>query len=642
MKPTEKMLVTYFKRHTQNYFHTLKIALALGLATFFNLNLQGNSWEDKGRGLKPISQEAIHDVEENWHVLVDVKPNKVGLERIRNHREANGLPPLFLAPASRSEEFVVVKGKSQAVLYQGTEAAISLPSHVDNSQLPSFPPIGDQQQLGSCVAWGTTYYQATHEYGLLNGINNKTHFHNVFSPKWTYNNLNGGVDEGLAIFDTYQLFSQNGLVSMESFPYDTNYRAWDLNPQDWLNALSYRSSPGHLIAGIGGDQQNLQVIKQLLNNGHVVTFGTFIDSWQLTTIKSDPLASTNPHADELAAAWMSGTDGGHCMTIVGYDDTVWIDVNCNNSVDPGEKGAFLVANSWGADWGNKGFVWVAYDAFLSSSAVPNGPEFDRVAIADAMNSYVITAVPISPHYSPKLIAQFSLSQTIRNQISVSVGISDISANTPSKVFNSYALVNQGGDLEFDGTSPHGLQTATFALDLTDLLPAVSAVKKRFYLLVKDNKIGSPTTIKSFDIIDKINNKIIKGLSTSVTFDNSQDIIFVDYDPRASTPPSVTPAPAPILSQGPLLTIISPLNNQEVGQYVWLGAFAQDHAGIERVEFYVDSTLAATDKKAPYYLLYETTKLSPGTHVLTVIAYNEQGESASETTCFNIAHHANAY
>jgi len=37
--------------------------------------------------------------------------------------------------------------------------------------------------------------------------------------------------------------------------------------------------------------------------------------------------------------------GGHCICIVGYDDA---------------KGAWLVKNSWGTGWGERGYVWIKY------------------------------------------------------------------------------------------------------------------------------------------------------------------------------------------------------------------------------------------------------------------------------------------
>ena len=40
--------------------------------------------------------------------------------------------------------------------------------------------------------------------------------------------------------------------------------------------------------------------------------------------------------------------GGHCMTIVGYDDDAY-------------EGSFICANSWGAGWGDNGFAHIPYD-----------------------------------------------------------------------------------------------------------------------------------------------------------------------------------------------------------------------------------------------------------------------------------------
>ena len=61
------------------------------------------------------------------------------------------------------------------------------------------------------------------------------------------------------------------------------------------------------------------------------------------------------------------------MTLVGYNDNLWIDVNGNNTVDTGEMGAFKIANSWGEGYGNDGFMWIAYDALNLATAVSDGP-----------------------------------------------------------------------------------------------------------------------------------------------------------------------------------------------------------------------------------------------------------------------------
>ena len=70
---------------------------------------------------------------------------------------------------------------------------------------------------------------------------------------------------------------------------------------------------------------------------------------------------------------MKGTEGAHSMTVVGYNDAIWIDINKNDIVDSGEKGAFRVANSWGLGWEYEGFTWVAYDALYAVSQVDGVP-----------------------------------------------------------------------------------------------------------------------------------------------------------------------------------------------------------------------------------------------------------------------------
>jgi len=419
------------------------------------------------------------------------------------------------------------------------------------------------------------------------------------------------------------LFSQNGLVSILNFPYDENYRAWDLTPNDWISALSHRTKTAQIVSGIGGDTQNLNVIKQILNNGHVLTFGTYISSWVYDKVKHDPKANSNIHAGELAAVWQNGVKGGHCMTIVGYNDDIWIDVNKNGIVDPGEQGAFLIANSWGTGWGNKGFVWISYDAFLSVSAVQKGPKINRVAIADAMGSKVISAIPIDHNYKPKLVGQFAVSQTKRDQINVSAGVSDISKTHPTTIFNSYALKNQGGDFEFDGSKRGNNQTATFSIDLSDLIPENSDTAQRYYIIVNDTQTGLPTTINSFNLIDiEHNHTIVQCAHTPITCDNSQAVAYVDYAFTSQPKPNQIIEPSkPSNKSKPTIGITAPTKNASVQGNIWLTASAKDNLGIQKVEFYVDGILSSTDITAPYHVLLNTNGLAKGKHTITVIAYN---------------------
>ena len=50
---------------------------------------------------------------------------------------------------------------------------------------------------------------------------------------------------------------------------------------------------------------------------------------------------------------MKSIIGGHAVMAVGYDDS---------------KGAFIVRNSWGTDWGIKGYFYLPYWYFTTPNA----------------------------------------------------------------------------------------------------------------------------------------------------------------------------------------------------------------------------------------------------------------------------------
>lgn len=592
----------------QNFKRFLSLA-----AVSLSLSSVGELAAGHGKGLIPMSPEQVKRMETTWPRIITVKPNKFGANRIQEHHRNNGLDVPKLNAAPLLQEFETVVGLKYANRTFGT-----LPSSVNNTTLPSFPPIGDQQEEGSCVAWGSTYYQASHELGLLNGNNNKTSFNNVLSPRWTYNLLNGGADGGLVPDTAFSLLAQNGAPSIVAFPYiNGDVTSWDLEVGDWIAAIGNRFAPAHYVTGIGGANQDLCVIKQLLINGHVLTFATFIDSWVFTQVLQDPSNPNSPYVGQQAVTYMNGQNGGHFMTIVGYDDNIWIDVNGSGQVDQGERGAFLVANSWGSFWGNQGLIWVSYDAFRNQSSVAGGPSVNRVALASAGNNYVFSVVPKALHYSPTLIAQFSLTQNYRDQIAIKAGVSAPSQMTPTTTFDCYALMNQGGGLEFDGTQPGNRETATFAVDMTDLLVKDGSTQN-YYLVAADNAAGNPTTLSSFLLLDLVNDTTTPYNGNPLEFDNSQVAPYIAYA-YPNTGETV-----------PTVSIDSPARNAVISGIAMIDVTATDPAGINTVSLSVDDALQQELINAPYQFALDTTKLRGGTHQITVRATNNNGISATQS------------
>ena len=72
---------------------------------------------------------------------------------------------------------------------------------------------------------------------------------------------------------------------------------------------------------------------------------------------------------------MSGF-GGHAMCVIGYDDDL-------------QGGAFQIMNSWGQEWGDRGFCWIRYDDFEhfvkeAYGVAPMGAAGDQKFASDKM------------------------------------------------------------------------------------------------------------------------------------------------------------------------------------------------------------------------------------------------------------------
>ena len=116
----------------------------------------------------------------------------------------------------------------------------SVPSSVDLSTSPCFPPIANQRGLESCVAFATTYYQYSYEVNKLNNVTN-TSDRVIYSPKWTFNLLNNGKNLGLNPIDAYSVLETLGSLKNSDFPYTDNYTQWPSQLQnEKIEALETR------------------------------------------------------------------------------------------------------------------------------------------------------------------------------------------------------------------------------------------------------------------------------------------------------------------------------------------------------------------------------------------------------------------
>jgi len=467
--------------------------------------------------------------------------NDIGVQRVNDARRAQGLPPLDARQAvPRGME--VTDATRAGALCATSQGGPALPGSVDNSQLKYFPPIGDQAQLGSCAAFSTTYYTMSHMVALARNLDAKNGGDDLhYSPKWTYNIINGGGDFGAYITDAYQVQLDHGAATWKDFPYvgtptpAQNYLGWCTDPAVWRKAINVRMNQAGYVDSVDTNT-GLTALKSLLANGYICNYSTFIEDWQYQKITAEPGSTdNNPYIGQYACHYAtSGYNGSHAMTVVGYNDNLWIDVNGNGQVDTGEKGAFLIANNWSTSWGNNGFMWVSYDALQATSAVTNGPTV-REPIWYAATVFWITA---RSTYTPSYVANYALHATDRSQLKVQVGTSTQSQTTPAGSWTPFVLQGgTGGSLNFEGVA-NTADDGGFVVDFTDIAPSTKA-PTRWHLPVSNTNTTAVCTVTDFKLTAVAANVTVTAKNIPQTAETGSSSYASSIDPYIDYPISTS-------------------------------------------------------------------------------------------------------
>lgn len=208
----------------------------------------------------------------------------------------------------------------------------NLPREADLSA--SFPTPGNQGRQGSCVGWAVAYALKSHQERQERGGQqwNPT---NTYSPSYVYNQFSrGSCQRGMLIVDALNLLSEQGVPSLERFPYDED----DCILQPTAQDRDY-ASPNRIATWFRVNVQDVRSVKAHIATGSPVIIGMLVDS------------GFRSLGEESWSGLSGGESSGHAVVVVGYSD---------------ERRAFRILNSWGTDWGDGGFGWLSYDAFINS------------------------------------------------------------------------------------------------------------------------------------------------------------------------------------------------------------------------------------------------------------------------------------
>lgn len=212
-------------------------------------------------------------------------------------------------------------------------------SVVDISQSKYFPPVGNQGYQGSCVSFNSGYYVQTYNIARINdwdlsGVSwddsaypgspsPDSSLDKIISPKFIYNLVNGGVDEGSFYSDNGEVITQIGSASWGTLPYLGGESEATAQVKLWPGYDAFKEAPLFKASGYVpdttyayaffdiDDDSSIQLAKDLLAAGYCLI--TAVDAYYF-----DYMTSADAFTSKIMPSYW---ETNHANTIVGYNDS---------------------------------------------------------------------------------------------------------------------------------------------------------------------------------------------------------------------------------------------------------------------------------------------------------------------------------
>lgn len=199
------------------------------------------------------------------------------------------------------------------------------------------PPVYNQGQIGSCTA---NALSAAFEFDrkkqkLQDFMPSRLFLY--YNERALQNTVNS--DSGAFIRDGIKTLNVNGICPEKEWPYDTNKFAQKPPQKCYTDALKCTIKSYQRL-----NNTNLSQLQSCLSEGFPFVFGfTVYESFESQQVAKTGMVPMPSPKEKVV--------GGHAVMAVGYDDS---------------KQAAIVRNSWGKDWGVKGYFYMPYGYITSS------------------------------------------------------------------------------------------------------------------------------------------------------------------------------------------------------------------------------------------------------------------------------------
>jgi len=386
-----------------------------------------------------------------------------------------------------------------------------LPAAKDNSRIKYFSGVYNQTGW-SCNQAGSIWTMFTYEINYLRALNSLA-VDNQYNPMSIFNLLNqrNGF-QGVTYFDSWKVIQANGIPGNADYPTNNlSQQTWMTGYDRYYHAMKNRVDQVYAIDV--GSEEGLLTLKHWLND--------HLEGSQVGGLANFQIGSGNMQIKEIPLHRGLAEEGshivtkydpavGHCMTFIGWNDSVRYDVNedgkYTNNIDINgdnvvnmkdwEIGAMLVLNSWGAGWEDGGKVWVM-DRLLAESSANGG----------IWNNAAMVVVP-KKTYNPLLTVRTKIRYNLRNHIKIQVGVSsDLAAHDPDKTIDFACFNFEGGDLPMQGFSDVNSDLIEIGLDITPLInyiPDNGQAKIFLDVIQKSSDALGAGQVESFSVMDYTN------------------------------------------------------------------------------------------------------------------------------------------